>query len=62
MQFLFYDFDKAIYLFLFNAKVIKINDIPQNDGQRFGLTITSARNIEAAYKMFEAEHKELGVE
>lgn len=58
MQFLFYDFRKAMHLVLFNAQITKINNIPKiGNGRRFGITIASIRNNHtAAYKVYEMEH------
>ena len=61
MHFLFYDFDRATRLFLFNATVIKKNYIPGIDtNNRLGLTIVSAKHDDIpAYKVFETEHEEV---
>ena len=63
MQFLFYDSDKSIILFFFNAKVVKISNIPKNNGgRRTSLVITSARrNGLLSYKIFEKFHEEAEV-
>jgi hypothetical protein len=41
MKFLLYDFDRSIHLFLFDAKVLKMNKIPSNTKIRFRLFIIS---------------------
>lgn len=58
MRFLFYDFDKAIYLFLYNAKAIKVNDVPViGPDERYRLVITSAnKDSVAAYKVFKMKY------
>jgi hypothetical protein len=60
MKFIFYDFHKTVHLFLFNAKVMKINEISLSDhSQQYSLEITSTKNAEwsAAYKVFATKHK-----
>jgi hypothetical protein len=62
MQFLFYDFEKNVHLFLFNANVNKILDMSKNERkQRFSLTIVSTKSSDGfpAYRVVETNHKEI---
>jgi hypothetical protein len=62
MQFLFYDFEKNVHLFLFNANTNKILDMSKNERRgRFSLTIVSAKISDGfpAYRMIETNHKEI---
>lgn len=57
MQFLFYDFDKTILLFLSNAKVVKINNISTiGPERRCMLVIKSIKSTMAAYRISETKH------
>lgn len=63
MQFLFYDFYRVTYLFLFNAKVTEFGYIPRHGNESKGLlvlSIVSTRYDETpVYRTFEIEHKKI---
>lgn len=55
MQFLFYDFDSAYILFLYNAKITEFYSFPTNStGQRISITVVSdSTNEHPACKIIE---------
>jgi hypothetical protein len=62
MQFAFYDFNREVYLFLFNAKLVEIKTIlrraaPKN--LRVLTIVSSGYGEMPAYKVFEVEHQSI---